>query len=154
MVTRAFHHEGPRCKEERIGVRIVKDVLNASKTGVKKLTYGNVDAIRDFSDVRDIVNGYILAVDKGKRGDVYNLCTKKGYSIREIFEIVVRLVGMKKKISIVSEKKLFRVGDIPILIGDYSKAEKELGWKPTISLEESFRLMVEWWKEYPDLLSK
>ncbi|MBI4010642.1 MAG: GDP-mannose 4,6-dehydratase [Candidatus Aenigmarchaeota archaeon] len=128
VVTRAFHHEGPRCNKDVIGMEIVQQISNAIKGLTKTLSFGNIDVTRDFSDVRDIVNGYLLAVERGSNGEVYNLCSGKGYEIRDLINEIInefRLDGMR----IETDPKKLRKKDIPIMVGDNSKAKKELGWK-------------------------
>lgn len=145
--TRAFHHEGPRCREDMIGAKIAKEVVTASKEKKKELIFGNIEVVRDFSDVRDIVRGYILAVKRGKKGEVYNLCSGKGYKIKDLIEKALDFVGLRGKVSIVSRPKFFRKGEASSLIGDFSKAKKELGWKPTIPFEQTLKDMIDYYSK-------
>lgn len=129
VITRAFHHEGPRCNADVIGMQIVQQGLNAKDGLTKNLAFGNVDAVRDFSDVRDIVNGYILAVQNGWNGEAYNLCSGKGYKIRELIAMMTVKLGLSG-VKVEIDQTRVRKKDMPILIGDNSKAKNELGWKP------------------------
>lgn len=144
--TRAFHHEGPRCQKDMIGVEICNQIINAKKSGKKDLIFGNVDTIRDFSDVRDIVEGYLLAVENGNENDVYNLCSGVGVKIHDIIEKVATYVGLEN-FQIVKDSRLSRQFDIPILIGDNTKAKNELGWQPRISFEQTLKDMIEYYSK-------
>jgi GDP-mannose 4,6-dehydratase len=142
--TRAFHHEGPRCQRDMICLKICKQIINAKNSGKKELIFGNVDIIRDFSDVRDIVKGYLLAVENGRAGDVYNLCSGNGIKIRDIIEKIATY-AMLKDFQIISKPELVRQFDVPVLIGDNIKAKKELGWQPKISFEQTLKDMIEYY---------
>jgi len=128
VVTRAFHHEGPRCNKGVIGMEIVQQISNAIKGLTKTLSFGNIDVTRDFSDVRDIVNGYLLAIEKGRNGEVYNLCSGKGYKIRNLINEIIKEFQLEG-ISIETDPKRLRRKDMPVMVGDNSKAKKELGWE-------------------------
>ena len=135
-ITRAFHHEGPRCNKDVVGMEIVRQISNVVKGRAKTLFFGNIDVVRDFSDVRDIVNGYILAAEKCKKCDVYNLCSGKGYKIRDLIQQLIKEFNLDN-VPVEIDKKRLRKKDMPILIGDNSKAKSELDWKPEIDFKDT-----------------
>ena len=99
---------------------------------------------RDFTDVRDMVKGYWLALEKGAPGEVYNLCSGKAWSIRQVLD---PLLGMSKtKFEVRPDPARLRPSDVPILMGDGSKFEKATGWKPTIPFEQTLRDMLDYWR--------
>ncbi len=102
--------------------------------------------IRDFIDVIDLAKAHLKGLEsiQDNPNQIYNLGTKKGYSIREILNIFKKVIGALPEI----KEKERRRGDPPILIADYSKAEKNLNWKPEITLEETLKNLNEWWKRY------
>jgi GDP-4-dehydro-6-deoxy-D-mannose reductase len=143
VITRAFHHEGPGCREDLIGMIIIKKIFEFLNSNKKSLSFGNIKNVIDLTDVRDIVYGYLLAVEKGQFREVYNLCSGKGHSIEELINFTIKHVGIKKPVEITIDKKQVRPNEFPVRIGDYSKAKKELGWEPKLDfLKQTFPTMI------------
>jgi GDP-4-dehydro-6-deoxy-D-mannose reductase len=144
--TRAFNHTGPRRGESFVCSNFAKQIAQIEK-GKKKpaLMVGNLEAKRDFTDVRDIVRGYLLAVQKGEPGQVYNLCSGKAITIKEVLNL---LLGMAKiKIEVKKDPARMRPSDVPILEGDYSQFKKRTGWQPRIPFEKTLRDLLDYWRE-------
>jgi len=145
VITRAFNQGGPRCIEDIVANKIAKIAVTAKNEGKQEFVFGNIDAVRDFTDVRDVVNGYWLAVKKGRVGEVYNLCSGKGIKIKDLIDIALNYVGLENKVKIVADKKLFRKGESNVIIGDNTKAREELGWKPKIPFEQTLKEMIDYY---------
>lgn len=145
--TRAFNHSGPRRGEVFVESNFAKQVVDIDK-GKKEpvVMVGNLDAQRDFTDVRDIVRAYYLALEKGKPGEVYNICSGKCYPISQILKIL--LSKSSKKIEVKTDPARLRPSDVPILKGDYSKFHKLTGWEPRVPFEKTLEDLVEYWKKY------
>ena len=107
------------------------------------LEVGNLKPRRAFLDVRDAVRGFYLAGTKGKRGEAYNLCATRTYSIHEIVRAAIRLSGAKVQIRPVS--RLMRPSDEKIIFGSTEKIRRDTGWKPQYSLDETLKSMLEYW---------
>lgn len=142
VITRGFNHTGPRR-----GYTFVTSVITRQAAEIKlgkrqRFELGNLNAKRDFSDVRDVVRGYMLAVEKAKLGEPYNLCSGKAYSIGEVVDIACAKLGIKK--SVWQDPERMRPSDVPLLFGSYAKAEREFGYKPTIKFEDTLSDMLEW----------
>ena len=106
---------------------------------------GNLTAKRDFSDVRDIVNAYWLAVTKCDYGDVYNICSGKVRTIQSVLDL---LLGMTdKKIEVKQDPLRMRPSDVEILQGDYSKFKEKTGWIPKIPFERTICDLLDYWRE-------
>jgi len=148
ILTRSFNHIGPRQNEMFVIPSFVKQILEQNKNvqsdSIKILT-GDVSLIRDFTDVRDIVRAYYLLLEKGVTGEIYNICSGIGHSIREIINILSSLLG--KKIIIQIDKDRIRPEDNKIIIGDNSKIFKETGWKPNILIKDSLLDIIQYWQE-------
>jgi len=151
IVTRAFNHTGPRRGREFVTSRVTQQVAEGIKKGKKEIVLGNLEAVRDFTDVRDIVKGYMLAIEKGVSGDVYNLCSGRAVSVKELMELAISIAkeefGLRHDMSYKADPNLLRPTDLPILIGNYSKAKKELGWEPKIPLEKTLSDMIQFYCE-------
>lgn len=144
--TRAFNHTGPR----RGAVFVCSDFARQAIEIEKKrrppiVKVGNLDARRDFTDVRDIVRGYVLALEKGRPGEVYNICSGKAYRIREILEMILEITGVKVKIE--EDPLRLRPSDVPVLLGDNTKFCKETGWSPEIPLRKSLEDLLDFWRK-------
>jgi GDP-4-dehydro-6-deoxy-D-mannose reductase len=144
VISRAFNHTGPRRGEEFVTSRIVKNFA-AIKLGLQQPTIrlGNLDAVRDFSDVRDVVNAYWLMANKCEYGVPYNIGSGIGRSIREVFETAVKVTGVKAEIE--QDPKLMRPSDVPLLVCNSNKFRKATGWKPLKTFEETMKDLFEYW---------
>jgi len=144
--TRAFNHTGPRRGEAFVCSNFAKQIAEIEKEKREPiLRVGNLEAKRDFTDVRDIVRGYLLAVQKAEPGEVYNLCSGKARSIKEVLDL---LLGMSKvEVEVKKDPTRIRPSDISILEGDFSKFRKKTGWKPKIPLEKTLKDLLNYWRE-------
>ena len=106
---------------------------------------GNLDAVRDFTDVRDMVRGYWLAVTKAKPGEVYNIATGSGITIRELLDRI--LAQSKVEVKIETDPERLRPSDVEILIGDASKFRADTGWEPQIPFEKTLTDLLEYWRD-------
>jgi GDP-4-dehydro-6-deoxy-D-mannose reductase len=105
---------------------------------------GNLDAERDISDVRDIVRGYRILAEKGKDGDIYHLCSGKAHKIRYILDQILGLSA--NSIEVRPNPKLMRPSEIPRLVGNFSKARRVAGYKPTYKLTNTLRDTLDYWR--------
>jgi GDP-4-dehydro-6-deoxy-D-mannose reductase len=143
--TRGFNHEGPRRGPVFVASDFAKQVADIEKGLLPPVVHvGNLEARRDFTDVRDMVRGYWLALEKGAPGEVYNLCSGKDYSIRQVLDL---LLGMSKtKIEVRQDAARLRPSDVPILLGDCSKFHQVTGWTPVIPFEQTLQDMLDYWR--------
>lgn len=146
--TRGFNHTGPRRGEVFATSNFAKQVAEIEK-GKKEpiLEVGNLDAQRDWTDVRDIVRGYLLSVQKGEYGEVYNICTEKAVKVGDMLDMLISMSTVKHKIKIVEDKSRMRPSDVPVLLGDCSKFRKATGWKPEIPFEKTMEDLLNYWRE-------
>jgi len=143
--TRGFNHTGPRRGPVFVCSDFAKQIVDI-ETGRNDsvIRVGNLEAKRDFTDVRDIVKGYWLALEKGKAGEVYNICSEKSWTIQSILDM---LVGMSDvEISVEVDPARLRPSDVPILQGDCSKFRGDTGWKPEIPFEQTLRDILDYWR--------
>jgi GDP-4-dehydro-6-deoxy-D-mannose reductase len=108
---------------------------------------GNLDSYRDYTDIRDSVKAIWLAARKAKSGEVYNVCSNRKIQIREILNIVLGFCSKKIKIVENFPQKL-RKRDEDIIVGDYSKINEDLGWHPTIPIEDTLNGMYNFWIDF------
>ncbi len=143
---RPFNHIGPRQNERFVAANFAKQVAEI-EVGLHepKLCVGNLDAQRDFTDVRDMVRGYYLALERGIAGDVYNLGSGKPRAIREIVETYQRLARVPFEIEF--DPQRMRPSDTPVSYCDASKIKRVTGWQPEIPFEQTLQDTLEYWRE-------
>ena len=145
VMTRSFNHIGPRQRDVFVIPSFVKQLVYGFIEGKKEIVMhtGNVSIIRDFTDVRDVVRAYDLLIKKGKAGEIYNVCSGTGYSLKDIITIVADKLGVKASIKI--DESLVRPKDNMIIVN--TKIDTHVGWKPSISLEDTLDDTIEYWKK-------
>jgi GDP-4-dehydro-6-deoxy-D-mannose reductase len=143
--TRGFNHTGPRRGHVFVTSNFCNQVA-AIELGLQEpvIRVGNTDAIRDFTDVRDMVRAYWLAVTRGKPGEVYNIATGHGIRISELLDRILSLSKVEVKIEVDPER--LRPSDVEILIGDSSKFRADTGWEPRIPFEQTVQDLLKYWR--------
>jgi len=143
--TRGFNHTGPRRGEVFVCSNFAKQIAEIEAGRNKPIMrVGNLEATRDFTDVRDIVHGYVLALEKGKTGEVYNLCT--GQDIR-IGDVLDQLIAMSDvKIEIQQDPARLRPSDVPILRGSPAKFHADTGWEAQIPFSQTLADTLDYWR--------
>jgi nucleoside-diphosphate-sugar epimerase len=137
VIARPFNHTGVGQSLNFVVPKIVH-AFAGKQTSIK---LGNVDAYRDFSDVRDIVKAYAALLEKGPDGGVYNVCSGVVHSIRDVIGILRDISG--HDVVIEQDYALLRNMDIPYVAGDNSKIGREVGWKPNIDFRETIKWMYD-----------
>jgi GDP-4-dehydro-6-deoxy-D-mannose reductase len=142
VILRSFNHIGPG-QDSRFVTSSFAKQLAAIFLGKQEplLKVGNLDAKRDFTDVRDIVRGYRLAAEHGT--GVFNLCHGKAISISEVLNMLISVSGLTVKLA--EDPTRLRPSENPDVHGSFAKAQKELGWHPLIGLEESLKSVYTYW---------
>jgi GDP-4-dehydro-6-deoxy-D-mannose reductase len=144
--TRGFNHTGPRRGEVFICSNFAKQIVEIEKKKREPVLYvGNLEAKRDFTDVRDMVRAYWLLLEKGEPGEVYNLGTGKTYSMKEILDMLLAISGVEVKIEVDPDR--LRPSDVPVLLSDSSKFKQLTGWEPRISFDQSLQDLLDYWRE-------
>lgn len=144
--TRGFNHTGPRRGEVFICSNFAKQIAEIEKGKKEPVIHvGNLEAKRDFSDVRDIVRAYWLCLEKGEEGEVYNIGKGKAYSMQEVLDMLLSMSKVNVKVQV--DPQRLRPSDVPILISDSTKFRKLTGWKPEIPFRDSLHDLLDYWRE-------
>jgi len=143
--TRGFNHTGPRRGEVFVTSNFARQVAEIER-GLREpvVWVGNLDSVRDFTDVRDMVRAYWLALERGEPGEVYNICSGRGYSVHQVLEILLALAHVKVEVR--EDPARMRPSDVTLLLGDCSKFRSATGWKPTIPFEVTLKDLLEYWR--------
>lgn len=137
VIARPFNHIGPGQGLGFIVPDLAKQIIDYSSGNTDKVMVGNLDSQRDYTDVRDISRAYRLLFEKGKSGEVYNICSGLAISGNKILNDLMKIKGIRAEVKL-DESKL-RPSDNPLIVGGYSKIKKDTGWQPKISLEQTLK---------------
>jgi GDP-4-dehydro-6-deoxy-D-mannose reductase len=147
VLTRSFNHIGPGQKAifaiSSFAKKLVEIQTNLGNQ--RKISVGNIEVVRDFVDVRDVVRAYYLLFQNGKKGEVYNICSGKGHSLRDILTKMMATLDLKVEFTV--DSQLIRPGENKIVIGSNNKIKNEVGWEPTIAFEKSLIDIIGYWKK-------
>ena len=146
VILRPFNHTGAGQTLDFVVPTLAKQFASISKGQVPPMIeVGNLDNVRDFTDVADMVEGYILAAEKGVSGEVYNLGSGVGLSVRDLIAKFEEVAGVKVEVKVRDSQ--LRVADIPILVCDATKFRTLSGWSPKIPLATTLTNVYNYWKE-------
>ncbi len=136
--TRAFNHLGPGQGLNFVAPSFAKQITDIVSGKQKpEIKVGNLAAVRDFTDVRDVVRAYWLALEKGAVGEVYNVCSGRPRRVSDILRFYLRAASVKIQVN--RERSRMRASDIPRLVGDAGKLTRVTRWKPRIRFETTLR---------------
>jgi len=110
-----------------------------------RISVGALDVARDFSDVRDIVVGYVLALTQGEPGEVYNLGAGRAHTVRQLLETLIAASGVEVEVE--QDPARMRAVDVPLVIADCTRLHRRTGWQPVIPFEQSIRDVLDYWRE-------
>ena len=142
---RPFNHTGPGQSPRFVASAFASQIARIEaglQEGVMKV--GNLAAARDFSDVRDIVRAYYLAVTQGEPGEVYNLATGRSQSIQSLLDTL--LSYSQTEIHVERDPDRYRPVDVPVVYGSAAKFHRLTGWEPQIPFEQTLYDVLEYWR--------
>ncbi|MBI1881384.1 MAG: GDP-mannose 4,6-dehydratase [Chloroflexi bacterium] len=143
---RAFNHIGPRQSPVFVAASFAKQIAEIEAGLVEPtLRVGNLEAKRDFTDVKDVMQAYMLLVLHGDPGKAYNVGTGEAHSIQSLLEILLSYTHVEIKVE--PDPSLMRPSDVPIIYADNSKLRAKTGWAPIYKFEDSLRQVLEYWRE-------
>jgi GDP-4-dehydro-6-deoxy-D-mannose reductase len=144
--TRTFHHTGPRRGQQFAESSFARQLaeIEAGRRD-PRLEVGNLEAVRDFTDVRDVVRAYWALLEGGAPGEVYNVCSGRGVRMADLLEELVRLSGLKVEIRVDPER--LRPLDVPVLVGDPGRLHAATGWLASTPLARTLRDLLDHWRE-------
>ena len=152
--TRSFNIIGPRSGEKIVTAAFAKQIAEIEKNGGPQsgssfkepvIKVGNLEASRDFVDVRDVASAYLLAVDKCQPGEVYNICSEKAWKIQQVLDTLLAMSD--KQIRVEQDPERMRPSDVPILLGSSEKFRNATGWKPQYTFEQSMNDILAYWRQ-------
>jgi GDP-4-dehydro-6-deoxy-D-mannose reductase len=145
VLTRTFHHTGPGRGEAFAESSFARQIAEA-EAGRRPpvIEVGNLEAVRDFTDVRDVVRAYWMLLEKGEGGTVYNVCSGRGRRIRDLLDVL--LAYSRCRVDVRVDPARLRPSDVPAQVGDPSRLRAATGWEPRIPLERTIADLLEGWR--------
>ncbi len=146
ITARSFNHTGPGQLPNFVLPSMAKQFAEM-EAGLRppKLTVGNIEVMRDFTDVRDVVAAYFALLEKGRTGEVYNVCSGSAVRLSDVIAKFEAISGMAIQIDV--DPQRLRSNEIPAVFGDATKIRTETGWNPEIPLETTLRDLLNYWRE-------
>ncbi len=141
---RPFNHLGPRQTTAFAIPAFAEQIVKVERGEQSSIKVGNLSAVRDFSDVRDVVKAYMLLMEKGVVGESYNIGSGEGVSVQTVLDQLIKLADHEIKVEHDPSKD--RPIDIPVVIANNRKI-KQLGWQPKFSLSETLAQVIMYWRE-------
>ncbi len=143
---RPFNHIGPRQSPQFVCSSLAKQLVEI-ESGLRSpvLQVGNLDAKRDFTDVRDVVCAYRTLLEKGQSASVYNVGSGKMWKINDLLHLLIEK-STATNISVQRQQERTRINDIPVLLADASKLTRDLNWTPQIPIQQSLSDLLDYWR--------
>lgn len=140
VTARSFPHTGPGQDERFVAPAFARRLRGARLAGARIVKTGNLDPVRDILDVRDVASAYIALLERGVAGEVYNVASGRGVSLRDLFDLLADIVG----VSAIPEcdPEFLRPSDITYLVGNPSRLMSATGWKPAFDLRRTLEDLV------------
>ena len=153
VIARSFPHTGPGQSPDFVCSDWASQIARIEKGLAEPvIKVGNLSMKRDFTDVREVVRAYILLMKKGRRGEIYNVCSGRAVSLREILDILLSLSSQKIKVKVDSSK--LRKADISFLLGGNQKIREQTSWEPKIPLRQTLHDLLEYWRKRDQTVKK
>lgn len=146
ITARSFNHTGPGQPPNFVLPSIAKQFAEM-EAGLRppRLTVGNIEVKRDFTDVRDVVPAYVALLEKGRIDEVYNVCSGSALGLRDIIGKFEAVSGIA--IQIDTDPERLRSSEVSHIFGDSTKIRTETGWSPQIPFEKTIRDLLDYWRE-------
>jgi GDP-4-dehydro-6-deoxy-D-mannose reductase len=146
VMTRSFHHTGPGRPDTFVLSSFARQVVEIGRGRRNHvIEVGNIDVCRDFSDVRDVVRAYALLLKKGRKGEVYNVCSGVAYKLEALLKKMFAIAGVHPEIRV--DPSRLRPTDILEIRGDRSKISRETGWEPKYAINETLVALMDYWSD-------
>ncbi|MHB8147281.1 MAG: GDP-mannose 4,6-dehydratase [Vulcanimicrobiaceae bacterium] len=137
VIARSFNHIGPGQSDRFVVASFAAQLARIAQGGDRILLVGNLEAKRDFLDVRDVVAAYLALAETGASGEIYNVCSGVARSIRDALRELI--IAARIPVEVREDPERMRPSDVPLFVGDSSKLHKATGWEPRVPFTQSIR---------------
>ena len=140
LIARPANHTGPGQTTRFVAVSFARQAMEFKQGKLKEIKVGNLESIRDFTDVRDVVKAYRLIIERGQIDNAYNITTNARVSIGELLDMIKSIVGCEPKVTV--DPALYRPSDASLRL-DISRLREHTGWSPEYTLQETLSDIVD-----------
>ena len=144
VMVRAFNHIGPMQSKNFVVSDFASRIAEIEAGKENILRVGNLEAYRDFTDVRDIVRGYNMLMENGHIGEIYNIGSGKARKVQEILDTLIDLSTENIKVEL--DKERLRPSDVPIIQCDNFKIKSHVGWQPELDIKNTLKDTLDYWR--------
>jgi GDP-4-dehydro-6-deoxy-D-mannose reductase len=145
LTTRAFNHTGPGQAPAFVVPGFARQIAHIERGDAPPvMKVGNLQAERDFLDVRDVVHAYVLLMERGTMGETYNVCSGNTITIQSVLDRLRALSQVETQVE--QDPARMRPSDIPVSVGDPSKLKKATDWEPTVPFDTTLRDTLTYWR--------
>ncbi len=150
VVARPFNHIGPNQLDKFLVPAIAKRIVTAQRANVDTIDVGNLDAVRDFLDVRDVVGAYVDLAERSNPGEIYNVCSGKGTIVRKLVETMIEISGYPLRLQV--NPDLVRPIEVEYLVGDNTKIAESINFVPKFDLAATLSDVLKFWRDQLELV--
>ena len=144
--TRAFNHTGPRRGDVFVTSSFARQIVEIAMGKTKPvIRVGNMEAKRDFTDIRDVVRAYVIALERCAAGSVYNIGSGKAHSVKKVLDLLLSMSELIIEVKEDPARK--RPSDVAVMVSDSSRFMEETGWRPQIPFRQSLFDLLQYWRE-------
>jgi GDP-4-dehydro-6-deoxy-D-mannose reductase len=145
VIARPFNHAGPRQSADFVVSSFARQIaLIEEGMAAPELRVGNLDARRDMTDVRDVVEAYVALMTSAPAGRPFNICSGRAWKVRDLLDELLHFARLPIRVTV--DAALLRPVDVPVVQGDASRIRAEIGWAPRIPVEQTLSDTLEWWR--------
>jgi GDP-4-dehydro-6-deoxy-D-mannose reductase len=146
VLARPFNHIGPGQNEHFVVSCFAKQIAEIS-AGLRanEIAHGDIDVTRDFTDVRDVVRAYLMLLESGQNGEIYNVCSGVERTPRQLLERLLHLAGVRA--NIVTDENRARLSEQRRACGSFEKLQGRTSWRPVVGIDQSLSDVLAFWRE-------
>ena len=147
VIARPFNHAGPRQSADFVVSSFARQIAQIEEgLAAPELRVGNLDARRDMTDVRDVVEAYDVMMTAAPAGRPFNICSGRAWKVRDLLDELLHFARVPIRVTI--DQSRLRPVDVPVVQGDGARIRSELGWSPKIPVEQTLSDTLEWWRTH------
>jgi GDP-4-dehydro-6-deoxy-D-mannose reductase len=141
VVARAFAHTGPGQDDRFVVPAFARRLKFAKQIGAPVVKVGNLEPVREFLHVQDVIEAYARLLMKGEAGEVYNVASGQGISLEDVLFKLADMLGVRPIVE--CDPELMRAADVPYLVGDATKLRAATGWAPRHTLDATLKQVLD-----------
>jgi GDP-4-dehydro-6-deoxy-D-mannose reductase len=145
LLARSFNHAGPAQDPSYVTSAFARQLADIEAGRADPvLRVGNLESIRDITDVRDVARAYRLLLHRGVPHEPYNVCSGRGHRIADLLELLLSMTPARIRVD--RDPDRLRPSDTPVVVGSHDRLTRDTGWYPQIPIERTLADLLEYWR--------